>query len=879
MSVKPSDKWLAQYNNTLVPETFIQITYHASDDAAQTDAIASSGSQTVFSNAASITNLDASASGNYATGETNFWVLDGSLDIVPDSEPYQECGYVSGECVSSTNHPTITFSFSKIHEEKIPGLTIVWSEILNEWAKSFKVSAYKGSTLLSENQINDNNSIETPVEFEVSNYDSIVLEVIEWCIPNRRARVEQIEFGQRVRFDKKDLLSYSHQSKRDPISGQLSKDSISFSIDNSDQKWNPINPDGLYKYLYERQAVFVKYGMDLDGQTEWINGGKFYLSSWSVPSNGITASFEARDALAFLIDSLYTGRKSGTLYEICYDALELLDVSGISYYINESLKDYTTDFSNGNSSYKNADVLQLSANAAGMALYQTRSGQIRIDRVPYLPENKSDIYEITEINDYQYPEITFSNKLKNISYSLNGTSSLYPNGATGDGVTQSVNNALISSSIIAQSKNVLTESYKVLSNRRKATLSYRASPHNDALDFVKLNHQFGYSSNLLVTDISYTFNGSFKGSVTGYMIEDVDSLQIDTSKIYLHPSDTITLTATLAPASADSPVIVWNASPAGIVELNVIKNERGVSVCNVTYLHSGNATITATVASLSASCNATTIADEISNFREGDTVYISVAGVYTAFLVSKHNYEPELNGTGRTLLVHKDSIFGSGADDFAWDSKGTTPAEYSKSTIDTLLNGSFKKSLSDYMQKKIDETTFYYTPAFKWVFEESTGRGHYEPSGVSTLSRSVFLPSAKEIYYDNFPDSNSSFDNTMWGYGCNAEGSTLPTAKELSKGPFYTYDGMSYAYQQWTRTPITHLEWWGMDSSVGNIYYRSIAVSEYYDKIHLGSSDSRNEFSYFNCIGSGNNSYKCYRPAFTVPQNLKVGYQGRIEED
>lgn len=515
MSVKPSDKWLSQYNNTLVPETFIQITYHAADDAAQTDAIASSGSQTVFSNAASITDLDISTSGNYATAETNFWVLDGSFDIVPNSEPYQECGYVSGECVSSSNHPTITFSFSKIHEEKIPGLTIVWSEILNEWAKSFKVSAYKGTALLLEKQIDNNDSTETSIEFEISNYDSVIIEILEWCIPNRRARISQVEFGQRVKFSKTDLLSYSHKSKRDPISGQLSKDSISFSVDNSDQKWNPINPDGLYKYLYERQAVFVKYGMDLDGQTEWINGGKFYLSSWNIPSNGITASFEARDALVFLIDSLYTGRKSGTLYEMCYDALELLDVSGISYYINESLKDYTADFSNGNSSYKNADVLQLSANAAGMALYQTRNGEIRIDRVPYLPENKSDIYEITEINDYQYPEITFSNKLKNISYSLNGVSSLYPNGATGDGVTQSVNNALISSSIVSQPKNILTESYKVLSNRRKATLSYRASPHNDALDFVKLNHQFGYSSNLLITDVSYTFNGSFKGSVTG----------------------------------------------------------------------------------------------------------------------------------------------------------------------------------------------------------------------------------------------------------------------------------------------------------------------------------------------------------------------------
>ena len=222
--------------------------------------------------------------------------------------------------------------------------------------------------------------------------------------------------------------------------------------------------------------------------------------------------------------------------------------------------------------------------------------------------------------------------------------------------------------------------------------------------------------------------------------------------------------------------------------------------------------------------------------------------------------------------MHKDSIFGNGTDDFTWDSKKTTPAEYSKSTIDALLNGNFKKSLSAFMQEKIGETTFYYTPAFK-----KNDSGQYQPSAVSTLSRSVFLPSAKEIDY-HFPDDSSS-DSQMWGYGCNAEGSTLPTAKELSKGPFYTYGGTSYAYQQWTRTPITHLEWWGMDSSVGSIYYRSIVVSVYWDKIHLGSSDNRNELSYFDCIGSGDGNYKCYRPAFTVPQNLKVGYQGRIEEE
>ena len=843
MAVQPSEKWLKQYNSTLVPEMFVQITYHASDDKAQSDAIASSGSQVVFSDVSDITDLDNLPSAKYATGEPNLWILDGSCDILPSSEPYKNAGYVSLENVSDANHPIVTFSFSKIHEEKIPGITIVWSELFNEYATSFKVSAYNGSSLLQENQIDDNTSVESSVDFEITGYNSIVIEILSWCIPNRRARIEQVEFGQRVRFSKEDLLSYSHESKRDPISGQLSKDSISFSINNSGQKWNPINPGGLYQYLYERQAVFVKYGMDLDGETEWINGGKFYLSSWNTPSNGITASFEARDALVFLSDSPYTGRKSGTLYEMCYDALELLDVTGISYFINESLKNYSADFSPTNSSYKNSDVLQLAANAAGMALYQTRDGQIRIDWVPSSPENKDSIYEITEMNNFEYPEISFSNKLKNISYSVNNASKTYPSGATGDGVTQSISNAFLSDSIIAQPKNALTESYKILSNRRTATLSYRASPHNDALDFVKLNHQFGYSSNLLITDVKYTFNGCFKGSVTGYMIEDVSSLQLDRSEIYLYPSDVITLTATLAPASADSPVIIWNASPSGIVELNVTKNERGVSVCNVSYVHRGNVTITATVSGLSASCSATSIANDMSDMADGSTVKILEGGNYVDFIIAARNYESSLNGTGGTFLVRKEMLGTP-----AWNS--TAVNAYSGSTIDTYLNNNFKNALSSYIQSKIRRTKFYYTP----------GNGN---KSLSILSRDVFLLSAKELAY------NDGYNGQMWGKGCNGEGTLLPTALKIFESCQSTNQQL---YIAWTRTPVYDARYFGIpsghdtDSAVGCFYI-----------------PSRGRVSYANYHVTRNGNYGSsekygYQPAFVVDSDLKLGIDNRIEE-
>lgn len=843
MAVQPSEKWLSQYNNTLVPEMFIQITYHASDDKAQTDAIASSSSQVVFSDVSDITDLDNLPSVKYATGELNLWLLDGSCTLIPSSEPYENAGYVSFENVSDANHPVVTFSFSKVHQEKIPGITIVWSELFNEYATSFRVSAYNGSSLLQEKQIDNNTLVESSVDLEISGYDSIVIEILSWCVPNHRARIEQVEFGQRVRFNKEDLLSYSHESKRDPISGQLSKDSISFSVNNSDQKWNPINPGGLYQYLYERQAVFVKYGMELDGETEWINGGKFYLSNWNTPSNGITASFEARDALVFLSDSPYTGRKSGTLYEMCYDALELLDVTGISYFINENLKNYSTDFSSSNSSYKNSDVLQLAANAAGMALYQTRDGEIRVDWVPFSPEDKSSIYEILEMNNFEYPEISFSNKLKNISYSVNGASKTYPAGATGDGVTQSVSNSLLSDSIIAQPKNALTESYKVLSNRRIATLSYRASPHNDALDFVKLNHQFGYSSNLLITDVKYTFNGCFKGSVTGYMIEDVSSLQIDQSEIYLHPSDSITLTATLTPASADSPVIIWNASPPSVVELNVTKNERGVSVCKVSYVHRGNATITASVSGLSASCSATAIANNMADMSDGSIVKVLEGGQYIDYIIAARNYESGLNGAGGTLFVRKEML---GVP--AWNN--TAVNAYSGSTIDTYINDNFKNALSSYVQSKIRRTKFYYTP----------GNGN---KSLSTLSRDVFLLSAKELAY------NDIYNGQMWGKGCNGEGMLLPTALKIFESCQSTNQQL---YIAWTRTPVYDARYFGIpsghntDSAVGCFYI-----------------PSREYVSYGNYLVTRNGDYGSserygYQPAFVVDSDLKLGIDNRIEE-
>lgn len=169
---------------------------------------------------------------------------------------------------------------------------------------------------------------------------------------------------------------------------------------------------------------------------------------------------------------------------MCYDALELLEADEITFDISDELKNYSTNITSDESTYHNSDILQLAANAAGMALYQTRDGVIKINRV-YGSGASNPVLDIPVLNNYSWPEITFAQNMLNVVTTVGNAAYAYPENPSGKGVSQTLSNVMLTKDILAKSRNALTESYGVLSNRRKASLAYRASPTIDALDMVK----------------------------------------------------------------------------------------------------------------------------------------------------------------------------------------------------------------------------------------------------------------------------------------------------------------------------------------------------------------------------------------------------------
>lgn len=762
----PSQAWLNKFNDTLVPEEFVEISYDSTEPGVQEDATASATAQVPFGNIENTTKELDRALTKYATGETNLHVLDGSFRLLPDSVPYADAGFISQTLVSDSNHPRIILSFGSVHTRAVPGLTIVWSSMMNEWATKFKLTAYKGTSVVSTITVSNNRSVYSETEWEIYGYDSIAIDILEWSIPNRRARIEWIMVGFHKVYNKKDLVSYTHTSSRDPISAQLPKDSIEFSLDNSQKTWDAINPRGMFRYLYERQEVNVRYGMDVDGETQWINGGKFYLSEWSVPSNGLEASFTARDALEFMMTSNYTGRKTGTLYQMCYDALETLPSNVPSFYISEELKEYSTDISSEKTSYKNSDILQLAANAAGMALYQTRDGHIRIERVNLTAEEGTEVYEIPVINNFQWPEISFASRVKNVSCNVNGKEHLYPEGSNAEGVTQTVSNELLTEAMLVKSKNSITEAYAMLANRKKIELEYRASPHIDAFDHVKFNHNFGYASSVFVTESKYQYTGCFKGTISGYVLAAVSSVSLSPSSLSLIYNEPKVLTAELLPYAPDLPTVSWRASPEGIVTLRVLTNESGKSTCEVKYNRKGNATVSAYVGSVSSS---------IPVINNSPSLYLSTRALgvrwgapqdITATFTPNNYGAPEINWSASPSDVVRLDIIaksnGSSTCRVTWLKKGnatiTVTAAEEKTTCSVAASpatiGSLPIGTTLYIKESNQRTAFvlakhdYEEVSSKWPTFPGNGKG------LSLLARS-----SKTVLSHVWSTESASYDS------------------------------------------------------------------------------------------------------------------------
>ena len=511
-----SNAWKAAHLGTLVPMSDIRIEYNVTDPGVQDEAVSTAATaEESYSSVADVVNEDALHEPLYATLEHNSWILNGSRIALSDS-PEPTDGFVSRN-LSGANGvfaeiPTIVIAFSQVHVNHVPGLSITWSKAYEEYATRFRITVYNGETVVKTILVEDNRAVSQNVWGTISGYDKIVLEILEWCKPYRRARLTEVLIGIKQVYTKADLMGFSHEQTADLLSGALPKNSIVFQLDNSDNRWNPDNPVGTEQYLIQRQTLIVRYGLFVNGEMEWIRAGTFYMSEWDTPSNGITASFTARDLLEFCTE-VYDGPTAGSLLSIAQTALEQSGIDPKDVILSETLANIQTDFSEDEAENTCAEMLQMVANAGRCCIWQDRNGVLHIEPLnTTLTDYVIGTMSNGLSNAYEHPEFALSKELKSVR--VNSGQGVAVNSETG--AVQEVSNPLIVDEATA---NAVAEWCKdCLKTRKTLSGAFRADPRLDALDKVTVVSKYS-TSPVYITSVKYDYNGAFRGTYEGRVAE------------------------------------------------------------------------------------------------------------------------------------------------------------------------------------------------------------------------------------------------------------------------------------------------------------------------------------------------------------------------
>ena len=530
--ISVSHGWKTAQKQTLLPEMFVEITYTITEPGLQVEAVASANYPENFSDVKQITKISDKKDGAYASLDYGYWGLDGSFSyydgtsIVPG---YVDRNYSTADgTLGISPYPKITIDFEKRHDATIPGLMIYWGD---GWAVDFTVTATNANGIVAQKNITGNTSTKSTIWMDIAEYSQITIEIRKWSHPYQRVRCTEIQFGVENVYTKSDLLGYEHRQSADLLSAELPKNEIIFKLRNDDDRWNPDNPTGFEKYLIEQQEMQVKYGMNVDGTVEWIKGGTFWLSEWNTPSNGLEASFTARDVIGFM-GGQYDGVREGTLYDVAMAAfdeagLSALDSGSVRYIVDDSLKNFTVDFSDDGSSYTIAEILQMVAHAGCCVFYQDREGAVRIEP----RSTKYSGYLIEPKISYTHPEYEISKPVKDILVEYGQNRQTVSVEVSRRGETQTVNNSLISNA--ENARRVGNAAKDVLQSRKTISGDFRADLRIDALDNIVVASK--YASNILgVTDVTYSSTGgAFRGKYSGRVISaNLDSVAVYSNEFF-----------------------------------------------------------------------------------------------------------------------------------------------------------------------------------------------------------------------------------------------------------------------------------------------------------------------------------------------------------
>ena len=382
-----STRWLGNQRQRITTEADLKISFQQVwDDSLPSNTVLTDNGSAPHGVTRAIKANRKTVPPRYVTFEQNIWVLDGSGVVLPENGGL-ETGFISEALGDEEGEfdtpPEVTIGFASTNGLRLKNVVIEWDRAFGDYAVTFDVVGLLRGEEVFTQHVAFNTTPISSMTIAQKVCDTLVVRVQKWSLPYRRVRLDSLTVKHSLTYDKHLITKFEHYQEVDPLSASLPKSGARFSIDNTDDKLNPYNPDsdlyGQLMHTTDWAPIEVEYGFKFGNTTEMIRGGTYYLTSWKAPQNGLTAEFEVTDAIGRLQRSKYeegtyhnAGVSLGTL------ARRVLTDTGIPYDLDPVLDDIITVAPLPVLS--KAECLQIIANAGRCTLSCGRDRVISIKR-------------------------------------------------------------------------------------------------------------------------------------------------------------------------------------------------------------------------------------------------------------------------------------------------------------------------------------------------------------------------------------------------------------------------------------------------------------------------------------------------------------------
>lgn len=317
---------------------------------------------------------------NYAFLEQDYFKLDGTFLLpnnVEDKNP--GIGYVTnGTFVEDKTIQTTPFKFAVDTTQEIEGITIYFQ---NNMPLKLSIEIFSEDGTLSsfteqDCTINDNGTVQ--LLFSKRKVDTLIFVVEDVLYPDRRIRIQEIDFGLSEIYENEDLISFKTIEQISRFSYEMPANECNVVIGDYEGKFDAINPKGIVKYLTDNVTVIPYVGVITENSgIEYCKLGHFWLDSYNLSSNQVT--FNCKDIFNKLQDDDFniTLGQGASVWLVLQDLSKTWGVP-IKNKVGYNSKDYIYDFADMRYKKINSkiDTLQKIATVCGNLFTSNREGEI-----------------------------------------------------------------------------------------------------------------------------------------------------------------------------------------------------------------------------------------------------------------------------------------------------------------------------------------------------------------------------------------------------------------------------------------------------------------------------------------------------------------------